>query len=488
MKVSKRDSQHVDVLIVGAGISGVDAAYRLKTRCPKKSWLILETRERIGGTWDLFRFPGVRSDSDIFTLGFPFRPWPNDQAIVGGADIRQYVEDTARDFGIFDRIRFNERVKNAEWSSKQGRWTVETDGGAYTCSFLCLATGYYDYAGGHRPSWSGEKSFTGRIVHPQFWPEDLDVTGKRIAVIGSGATAVTLVPALAEKAAHVTMVQRSPTYIVARPGRDAIAGALQHILPGSLAHQLSRWKNILLTVFLYGRARRKPERVAEWIREQARKALPEGYPVERDFTPAYNPWDQRLCLVPDGDFFASVSSGKVSIATGTIDRFTTTGLRLQSDEEVPADIIVTATGLVMKIGGGIALSIDGAPIHLPDRMIYKGMMLSGVPNLFVSFGYANASWTLRSDLTARSVCRLLNRMDKRAAAVCTPRHDASVERRPALDLSSGYVKRAEGLLPSQGDRQPWMVPQNYVRDLAAMSFSRIDEALEFGSKVGADHG
>jgi len=233
---------------------------------------------------------------------------------------------------------------------------------------------------------------------------------------------------------------------------------------------------------------RKPERVAEWIREQARKALPEGYPVERDFTPAYNPWDQRLCLVPDGDFFASVSSGKVSIATGTIDRFTTTGLRLQSGEEVPADIIVTATGLVMKIGGGIALSIDGAPVHLPDRMIYKGMMLSGVPNLFVSFGYANASWTLRSDLTARSVCRLLNRMDKRGVAVCTPRHDASVERRPALDLSSGYVKRAEGLVPSQGDRQPWMVPQNYVRDLAAMSFSRIDEALEFGSKVGADHG
>jgi len=483
MKVSKSDPSYVDVLIVGAGISGIDAAYRLKTRCPKKSWLIIEARERIGGTWDLFRFPGVRSDSDIFTLGFPFRPWPNDQSIVGGADIRQYVEDTAREFGIFDRIRFNERVKNAEWSSKQGRWTVETDRGRFTCSFLYLATGYYDYAGGYRPSWPGEKSFKGAIVHPQFWPEDLDITGKRIAVIGSGATAVTLVPALAEKAAHVTMVQRSPTYIVARPGRDAIARVLQHMLPRSLAHQLTRWKNILLTVFMYSRARKRPERVAEWIRDQARSALPAGYPVERDFNPAYNPWDQRLCLVPDGDFFASISSGKVSIATGTIDRFTPTGLRLESGEDVPADVIVTATGLVMKLAGGIGLSLDGAAVHLPDRMIYKGMMLSGVPNLFVSFGYANASWTLRSDLTARSVCRLLNHMDRKGFAVATPRTDADLERRPVLGLTSGYVKRAEGLLPSQGDRQPWMVPQNYVRDLAAMRFSRVDEALEFVSKA-----
>jgi cation diffusion facilitator CzcD-associated flavoprotein CzcO len=471
------------VLIVGAGISGVDAAYRLKTRCRHKSWVILEARDRVGGTWDLFRYPGVRSDSDIFTLGFPFRPWRNDQAIVGGKAIRDYVEDTARECGILEKIRFGERVVSANWSSGNRRWTVETDSGRFTCSFLYLATGYYDYAGGFRPSWPGEKSFRGRIVHPQFWPEDLEFSGKRVAVIGSGATAVTLVPALAERAAHVTMVQRSPTYIVSWPGRDAVARRLQSLLPRAAAHRLTRWKNIILTIFMYGRARRSPAKVSQWIRDQARAALPASYPVERDFTPAYNPWDQRLCLVPDGDFFASVSSGKVSIATGVIQRFTPTGLHLKSGEDVAADIVVTATGLVMKLAGGIALSIDRAPVHLPDLMIYKGMMLSGVPNLFVSFGYANASWTLRSDLTARSVCRLLNHMSRKAFAVCVPKADESLERRSVLDLSSGYVKRAEGLLPSQGDRQPWMVPQNYVRDLAAMRFSRIDEALDFVSKA-----
>jgi monooxygenase len=482
MKVSKGGTGHVDVLIVGAGISGVDAAYRLKTRCRHKSWVILEARDRVGGTWDLFRYPGVRSDSDIFTLGFPFRPWRNDQAIVGGKAIRDYVEDTARECGILEKIRFGERVIRANWSSKQARWTVETDRGRFTCSFLYLATGYYDYAEGYRPTWPDERDFNGRILHPQFWPEDLDFAGKRVAVIGSGATAVTLVPALAETAAHVTMVQRSPTYIVARPARDRVARLLQRLLPRRIAGPLIRWKNILLTIWLYGHARRKPEKVAQWIREQARKALPDGYPVERDFTPPYSPWDQRLCLIPDGDLFASMSSGKVSIATGAIDRFMPKGLRLESGEEIDADIIVAATGLVMKLAGGIRLSVDDAPVQLPDCMIYKGMMLSGVPNLFVSFGYANASWTLRSDLTARSVCRLLNHMKRRGLSVCTPQLEPDLEQRPALDLSSGYVKRAEGLLPSQGDRQPWIVPQNYVRDLAAMTFSRVDEALEFASK------
>jgi cation diffusion facilitator CzcD-associated flavoprotein CzcO len=483
MVVSKGGTEHVDVLIVGAGISGIDAAYRLKTRCPHKSWLILEGRDRIGGTWDLFRYPGVRSDSDIFTLGFPFRPWRTDQAIVGGPEIRDYVEATALEFGIFEKIRFGERVLAASWSSTKARWTVNTDHGRFTCCFLYLATGYYDYGRGFRPEWPGEEAFKGRIVHPQFWPEDLDFAGKSVAVIGSGATAVTLAPALADKAGHVTMVQRSPTYIVARPARDAVARLLQRILPRRFSAPLIRWKNILLTIFMYGRARRKPERVAQWIRQQARKSLPADYPVERDFTPAYNPWDQRLCLIPDGDFFAAMSTGKVSIATGAIDCFTVNGLRLQGGEEVPADIVVTATGLVMKLAGDIQLSIDGVPVKLPDCMIYKGMMLSAVPNLFVSFGYANASWTLRSDLTARSACRLLNHMEKRGLAVCTPRLENGLQRRPALDLSSGYVKRAEGLLPSQGDRQPWIVPQNYVRDLAAMTFSRVDEALEFVSKA-----
>ena len=476
-------SKHVDVLIVGAGISGIDAAYRLKTRCPDKSWLILEGRERVGGTWDLFRYPGVRSDSDIFTLGFPFRPWRTDQAIVDGPSIRQYVEDTAREFGISDWIRFGHRVLGARWSSSEARWTVETEQEDFTCSFLWLTTGYYDYAEGYRPRWPDEDCFRGQVVHPQFWPEELDLSGKRVAVIGSGATAVTMVPALAEKAEHVTMVQRTPSHIVSRPGRDRVAGWLQRLLPRRVADPLIRWKNVLLTIYLYGRARRMPERVSNWIREQVSKELPAGYPVERDFTPPYKPWDQRLCLVPDGDLFAAMRSGKVSIATGAIERFIPRGLRLAMGEEVEADIVVTATGLNMKLAGGIDVSLDGEQMRLPDHFIYRGMMLSGVPNLFLSFGYANASWTLRSDLTARSVCRLLNHMQRRGLATCVPRAGGDVERRPVIDFSSGYVKRAEALLPSQGDRDPWRVPQNYVRDFLGMTFGRIDEALEFGSRA-----
>ena len=480
---------HVDVLIVGAGISGIDAAYRLKTRCPGKSWTILEARGRVGGTWDLFRYPGVRSDSDMFTLGFPFRPWPSDQAIVEGPAIRQYVEDTARETGLFDRIRFDHKVVRASWSSADSRWTVEAEYGGearrFSCSFLYLASGYYDYGEGHRPTWPGEAEFEGRIVHPQFWPEELDLAGKRVAVIGSGATAVTLVPALAEKAAQVTMVQRSPSYIVARPARDGIARRLQGALPSRAAGALVRWKNILLTIYFYSRARRKPERVSRWIQEQVRKALPAGYPVERDFTPGYKPWDQRLCLVPDGDLFAAMAGGKVSIATGAIERFTPGGLRLATGDEVRADVVVTATGLVMKLAGGIALSVDGAPVSLPDRFIYQGMMLSDVPNLFISFGYVNASWTLRSDLTARSVCRLLNQMASRRLSSVVPRADGGLERRPVIAFSSGYVQRAQGVLPSQGHRAPWRVPQNYVVDSLAMVFGRIDEGLEFGATRSA---
>ena len=486
MPVSKPDQPHVDVLIVGAGISGVDAACNLQRRCPGKSWLILEGRERIGGTWDLFRYPGVRSDSDMFTLGFPFRPWRGDQSIVDGPAIRQYVEDTAREYGIFERIRFGHKVVRADWSEAESRWTVEAEENGekrrFTAAFLYLASGYYDYDQGHRPEWPGEDAFKGTIVHPQFWPEDLDTAGKRIAVIGSGATAVTLVPALAETAAQVTMVQRSPSYIVARPGKDRVAGWLQRSLPGCTAGGLIRWKNVLLTIYFYGRARRKPERVSKWIRDQIRKALPEGYPVERDFSPSYAPWDQRLCLVPDGDLFTAMNGGKVAVATGVIERFTPGGLKLANGEEVAADVVVTATGLSMKLAGGIALSHDGAPVNLPDRFIYKGMMLSGVPNLFISFGYVNASWTLRSDLTARSVCRLLNHMDARGQSTVVARPDGELERRPVIDFSSGYVARAQGVLPSQGHRAPWQVPQNYVVDLLAMTFSPIGQNLEFGGE------
>jgi cation diffusion facilitator CzcD-associated flavoprotein CzcO len=466
-------SKHLDVLIVGAGISGIDFACRLKQRCPDESFAIIEGRERIGGTWDLFRYPGVRSDSDMYTLGFPFRPWRSSQAIVGGDDIRQYVEDTASEFGIFDRIRFNTSVTAASWSSKDARWQVETSDGHFTCRFLYLASGYYDYAAGHRPEWPGEADFGGRIVHPQFWPDDLDFAGKRVAVIGSGATAVTLVPAMAGKAARVTMVQRSPSYIVAAPTRDWMAKAL----PATLV----RWKHILLTIFLFGRARSRPRKVADYIKEKAREALPVGYPVERDFNPTYAPWDQRLCLIPDGDLFSAISAGKAAIATGEIDRFVAEGLRLKTGETVAADIVVTATGLNMRLLGGIKLSVDGKSVRPPDHLIYKGMMLNGVPNLFVAFGYANASWTLRSDLTARAVCRLINRMDRLGAQTATAVTPANIGRKPILDLTSGYVRRASATLPGQGDRHPWRVPQNYIRDLLAMTFGRIDEGLKFVS-------
>jgi len=477
------DSEHVDVLIVGAGISGIDAAYRLDTSCAGKTWLALEARARAGGTWDLFRYPGVRSDSDIFTLGFPFRPWPSDTAIVEGAAIRDYVEDTAREFRLLDRVRFGHRVTRAHWSSADALWTVEAEHDGkprrFTCTFLFAASGYYDYGAGHRPRWPGEEEFRGPIVHPQDWPEDLDAAGKRIAVIGSGATAVTLVPALAREAAHVTMVQRSPSYIVSRPSRDAIARLAQRLLPARAAHALVRWKNILLTIFFYARARKRPEKVARWIGGQVRKQLGETYPVERDFTPAYKPWDQRLCLVPDGDLFAAIRSGKVSIATGAIERFTAGGLTLATGEEVAADIVVAATGLTVALLGGIRLTVDGEPVEPAERTLYKGMMLSGVPNLFLSFGYTNASWTLRSDLTARAACRMIAHMDRNAFSACVPREPRGLERRRLIDFSSGYVQRALPLLPSQGSRRPWAVPQNYLKDRLAMRLSPIGEDIEF---------
>jgi len=478
-------AEHIDVLIVGAGISGIDAAYHLQTRCPNKSYLILEARDRIGGTWDLFRYPGVRSDSDMYTLGFPFRPWTGEKAIVEGPEIRAYVEETAREFGIDGRIRFGHRAVRASWSSETALWTieVETESGPrrFTCGFLFLCSGYYDYERGYRPQWPGEESFRGRIVHPQFWPADLDAAGKKVVVIGSGATAVTLVPALAETAAHVTMVQRSPTYVVARPSVDRIARWLQRRLPLKAADWATRWKNVLLGIFFFSRARKRPERVRAAILKLAAEGLPPGYDVERHFAPAYNPWDQRLCLIPDGDLFAAIGAGRVAVVTGTIARFTETGLELASGETLDADVVVAATGLVLKLLGGIELVVDGAPVDVADRLSYKGMMLSDVPNLALSFGYTNASWTLKCDLTARTVCRLLRHMDKSGYRICVPRPaGAGAERLPMLDFSSGYVRRAEGSLPSQGARPPWRVHQNYLKDLMTMRFRPIaDEGMEF---------
>jgi cation diffusion facilitator CzcD-associated flavoprotein CzcO len=470
------EAQHLDVLIVGAGISGIDAAYHIQRRLPGKSYAILEGRERIGGTWDLFRYPGIRSDSDMYTLGFPFRPWRGDRSIVEGAEIRDYVEATAREFGIDGRIRFGHRVTSASWSGADARWTVEAETAdgprRFTCGFLYLCAGYYDYERGYRPRWPGEEEFAGRIVHPQHWPEDLDYAGERVAVIGSGATAVTLVPAMAATAAHVTMVQRSPSYVVSRPSRDALAPRI--------GAALTRLKNVALGSFFFNLARRRPVRTREKLLELARGELPAGYDVERHFGPLYYPWEQRLCLVPDGDLFRVIGDGRVSIATGEIERFTPTGLRLAGGEEVDADIVVAATGLVVKLMGGVALDLNGVPADAAGRLVYKGMMLEGIPNLAFAFGYTNASWTLKCDLTARYLCRLLRYMDERALRICTPRVAGAVDRRPLLDFSSGYIARAAAVLPKQGDRKPWRVPQNWFRDVWTLGLGPVaDREMEF---------
>jgi cation diffusion facilitator CzcD-associated flavoprotein CzcO len=477
--------EHLDVLIVGAGLSGIDAAYRLQTECPGKSYAVLEARGAIGGTWDLFRYPGVRSDSDIYTLGFPFRPWRGDASIVGGGEIRDYIADTAREFGIGRQIRFNQRVLAAAWDSAEARWTVEVEAdGArrtLTAGFLYLASGYYDYAQGYRPHWPGEEAFAGRVVHPQHWPEDLEYAGKRVVVIGSGATAVTVVPAMARAAAHVVMLQRSPTYVVSLPNWDPIANFARRRLPARFGARLVRLKNVLLAMAMFGFARRWPGRTRRLILAGVRKGLPAGYDVERHFNPSYDPWDQRLCLVPDGDLFEAISSGKASVVTDTIERFTPRGILLSSGEELEADIIVSATGLVLKMTGGITVTVDGGAVKAADRLTYKGMMLSDVPNLALAFGYTNASWTLKCDLTARYVCRLLNHMAAHGFTACTPRvRDEAVAPVPLLDFSSGYIARAAGTLPAQGSKAPWRLHQNYLRDVLALRYGRVeDEAMEF---------
>jgi cation diffusion facilitator CzcD-associated flavoprotein CzcO len=480
--------EHFDVLVVGAGISGIDAGYRLQTECQDKSFCILEAREAIGGTWDLFRYPGVRSDSDMHTLGFPFRPWRDDKSIVDGPAILRYIRDTAREFRIDRRIRFGHRVTRAAWSSSEGRWTVETEAGPelrrFTCNFLYMCSGYYDYAKGHQPDFPGAARFGGRIVHPQQWPGSLDYAGKRIAVIGSGATAVTLAPALAEKAAHVTIVQRSPSYVVARPSADGFTRRARRWLPGRLADAAIRWKDVLVGASGYRLSKRRPALVRRALMAETRRALGPEFDVEKHFSPSYPPWDQRMCLAPDGDLFAAMRSGRLSVVTDRIECFTETGLRLASGEEIDADIVITATGLVVRLLGGTEIVVDGAPINLAEKLVYKGMMANDVPNLALAFGYINASWTLRCDLTARAVCRLLKHMDRRSYARCTPRlTDTAVTKKPLLDFSSGYVRRAEGVLPKQGSKAPWRVHQNYLLDMLAMRYGRIEDGvLEFAGR------
>jgi cation diffusion facilitator CzcD-associated flavoprotein CzcO len=481
--------EHFDVLIVGAGISGIGAAYHIKTRCSGRTFAIFEARHTFGGTWDLFRYPGVRSDSDMFTLGFAFRPWTEAKAIADGPSILRYLDETAKAYGIDRHIRFGRKVRSAAWNSGSARWTVAFERGPgalpeyVTCSFLHMCAGYYNYAQGYRPSFPGEEAFAGRIVHPQFWPSDLDYAGKRVVVIGSGATAVTLVPAMAERAAHVTMLQRSPTYVVSRPAEDAFANRLRKRLPARLAYAIVRWRNVLMQLYFYNMTRKQPEKVKAAIIDMARAQLGPDYDVATHFTPRYNPWDQRLCLVPDADLFAAIRSGTASVATDQIETFTQSGIRLKSGDELAADIIVTATGLDLQLMGGLEVTVDGVAADLPKAFSYKGMMYSGVPNLASSFGYTNASWTLKADLTAGYICRLLNHMDRHGYAECRPvNDDPALEAEPWLSFSSGYVQRALGRLPRQGKIAPWRVHQNYALDLMALRFCALEDGVMRFSK------
>jgi monooxygenase len=486
------EAEHLDVLIVGAGLSGIGAGHHLQAECPGKSYAILEARDSIGGTWDLFRYPGIRSDSDMYTLGYSFRPWKEAKAIADGPAILSYVKDTARDAGIDRRIRFNHRVVRAEWSTADARWTVEaerTDTGEtarLTCSFLFMCTGYYRYDQGYTPKFEGTERFKGRIVHPQQWTDDVEYAGKRVVVIGSGATAVTLVPAMAAGAEHVTMLQRSPSYVVSLPGEDAIAKAARRLLPQRLAYSVARWKNVLITMAVFQLSRRRPRIVKALVRRAVQRRLPPGYDVDTHFNPRYNPWDQRMCLVPDGDLFEAISDGRASIVTDRIETFTERGLRLTSGEELEADLVVTATGLNLLALGGMEIAVDRRDVALPDTMGYKGMMLSGVPNLAIALGYTNASWTLKCDLTCEYVCRLLNHMDERGYVYCTPQNrDPSVKPEPFIDFNSGYILRSIDQFPKQGSKPPWRLYQNYARDIVALRRGSLEDgAMEF-SRNGA---
>ena len=477
-------AEEFDVIVVGAGISGVCAAHYLRERCADRSFVILEGRDAIGGTWDLFRYPGVRSDSDMFTLGFSFRPWRSDRSIAPGPAIRDYVRETAREEGIVRRIRFGHRVTQAAWSTADARWTVTArtaDGERrLRCRFLHFCSGYYDYAQGHEPDWPGRAGFRGRVVHPQHWPEDLDCTGQRVVVIGSGATAVTIVPDVASRAAHVTMLQRSPGYILAVPARDGIGAALQRWLPAGLSYRLVRWKNILIAWALYRAARRWPEGTKRWLLEQARSHLP-GFAIDPHLLPRYAPWDQRLCFIPDADLFRALRGGRASIVTDEIESFTSTGLRLRSGTALDADLVVAATGLKLQMIGGARLTVDGEPVDLARRVTYRGLMFNGVPNLVLTMGYTNASWTLRAELVARHACRILNHLRRRGADLCVPVYEeAEPATRLAIDLTSGYVRRAAAVLPRQGERAPWRLEQDYLREWLALRWSRLEDgALRF---------
>lgn len=481
-------TEHFDVLIVGAGLSGIGAAWHLQDQCPGKTYAILEGRQAIGGTWDLFRYPGIRSDSDMYTLGYNFKPWTNPKAIADGPSIRDYIRETAKENGINKNIRFGIMVQKSSWSTEEARWTVEAkrvDTGekvTFTCNFLLMCAGYYKYEAGYTPHFEGRERFKGQVIHPQFWPENLDYTGKRVVVIGSGATAATMVPAMTDKAAHVTMLQRSPTYMVSIPEQDLLANTMRRFLPEKVVYHAIRAKNVALTVGFFNLAQSRPKPIRRLLLAHMRQQLGKGYDMKH-FTPSYNPWDERLCAVPDGDMFKVLRQGKASVVTDHIETFTEKGIKLKSGQELDADIIVTATGLDLVMMGGMALSVDGKAIDISKKMYYKGIMFQDIPNLGMVFGYTNASWTLKADISSEYICRLLKHMDAKGLRQCTPvSTDASVTVEPFVNMHAGYIQRVLDRVPRQGSKAPWRLYMNYALDLVALRYRSVeDEAMQFSN-------
>jgi monooxygenase len=475
-----------DVIIVGAGLSGIDAAYRIQSECPTKSYTILEARESMGGTWDLFKYPGIRSDSDMYTLGFPFYPWKDPKAIADGPDILSYIKETAAHFGIDKKILYQNKVLKASWSLEEKLWTLTIEGNeqlalqTMKCKFLFMTSGYYNYEQGYAPSFPKSELFQGPIIHPQKWDTSLDYSNKEIVVIGSGATAVTLVPELAKKASKVTMLQRSPTYIMTLPSKDVVANTLRKILPSKIAYNIIKWKNVLLAMFMYNLSKWKPQVMKDFLMKGVHRALKTAA-MDEHFSPKYNPWDQRLCFVPDGDFFKAIKHKKADIVTDTIKEFTHNGILLDSGKELKADIVISATGLQLQLLGGMTIDLDGEKVIPKNLHSYKGVMLSDIPNFAFAVGYTNASWTLKSDLNCQFVTRIINFMDKENKSVVVPRFNANkFDSEPLLDFDAGYVKRAEEFLPKQGSKKPWKVHQNYIKDTISLKLDKINnENLEF---------
>ena len=484
--------QHSDVIIVGAGLSGIGAAYRLQTECPGKTYTILESRDAIGGTWDLFRYPGIRSDSDMYTLSWPFRPWKNPKAIADGDDIRTYIREAADEFGIEKNIQFGHRVISASWSTDDATWTVTSTANGetvtHTASFVYLCSGYYSYDEGYTPQFPGLDAYKGQVIHPQFWPEDLDYADKEVVVIGSGATAVTLVPSMADEVKHITMLQRSPSYVMALPQEDKLADIMRKVLPDGFAHRTIRRKNAMFSIGMYQFCQRFPKASRKLLLRMAKKKLPEGYDVDPHFTPVYDPWDKRLCIVPNGDLFRTIRKGKASIITDHIKTFTPTGIELESGKTLDADIVVTATGLQVVAFGQLKLSVDGKAIDPHELYVYKGLMFSGLPNFAWCVGYTNASWTLRADLSSQYVCRLINLLDKKGWDYGMPDPQGAGDApRPILDLTSGYVQRVVNDLPQQGESSPWTIRQNWLLDSRDMKRTDLEQEMVFGqAKVAAD--